>query len=169
MPDIEMVRHGGILVPLNPEGAQIIAALDENKPIKCKVRNPRETRRDILNRLSHAIYNEAARLMGDTSPEDEKAYCKYHYGIPILIHDPEDGEECEDYYRRLLSGLSYEDRIARMHETHRFYVPVTSLFTDQQMHRYVTRCIRHYAEDCGIVILTPKEKQWLSDPEMQRG
>lgn len=168
MPDIEMVRHGGVLVPLNPEGAQVIAALDERKPIRCKVRNPRETRRDILNRLSHAIYSEAARLVGDTEPEDEKAFCKLTFGIPILIHDPDDGAECMDYFSRLLSGVPYEQRIARMHDGHRFYIPVTSLFNDAQMHRFIKRCLRHYAEDCGVVILTPRERQWLEDPQMQR-
>jgi len=166
MAEILLRRQGGMLFPVDESGRKFVRGLEG--VAKLKVVKPRETRRDILNRLSHAIYNEAARQLGDTEPEDEKALCKYRYGIPILIRDPDDGLECEDYYRRLLTGLPYEERIARMHDTHRFYVPVTSLFDDHQMHSYIQRCIRHYAEDRGVVILTPRERQWLNDPEMQK-
>ena len=168
MVDIYMVRHGGCLVPAEPQGAEVLAGLDDQKPIKCNVRNPKEKRRDILNRLSHAIYREAAKQIQHGDESSEKAFCKYHYGIPILIHDPDDGEECRDYYERLFRGVPYEERIARMYESHKFYTPVTSLMDDGQLLRYVRRCVQHYAEDHGVIILTPKERQWLEDPEMQR-
>lgn len=164
MAEILLQRRGGLLYPVDDAGRKFVRGLDG--VAKLKVVKPRETRRDLLNRYSHAIYNEAAKLTGST-PEDEKAFCKYTYGIPILIHDPDDGAECADYYGRLLSGVPYEQRIARMHEGHRFYIPVTSLFNDFQMHRYIQRCLRHYAEDHGVVILTPRERQWLEDPQMQ--
>lgn len=165
--EILLKRIGDMLCPVDEAGKAFVRGLEG--VAKIKIVRPRETRLDILNRLSHAIYNEAAKQIDGTEADDEKAFCKYTYGIPILIHDPEDGAECADYYRRLFDGVDYEQRIARMYESHRFYVPVTSLMTDEQLIRYVKRCVRHYAEDHGVPILTPREKQWLNDPEFQRG
>lgn len=166
MAELIFQKRGGMLFPLEEEGRAFVRGLDA--VAKLKVARPREKRRDILNRLSHAIYREAVKLIGHGTEEDEKAFCKLHIGIPILIHDPEDGEECMDYYRRLLEGIPYEDRLERMKENHRFYIPVTSIMDDRQLLQYVKQCVHHYGANHGVVILTPKEKQWLHDPEMQR-
>lgn len=168
MVDIYLERHGGALVPVDARGVEVIQALAAGKPVKANVRNPREKRRDILNRLSHAIYREAANQLQQGDETEEKALCKYLIGIPILVNDPDDGDECRDYYERLLAGVPHEERIERMKESHRFYIPVTSIMSDGQIHRYIQRCIHHYAMNHGIAILTPRERQWLNDPEMQR-
>lgn len=165
MAEILLQRRGGMLFPVDDQGRKFVRGLDGVARIK--VVKPREARRDVLNRLSHAIYNEAAKIKGDSYPDDEKAYCKLTHGIPTLIHDPEEGEEYMDWYRRLLSGIPYEERLERMKETHRFYTPVTSLMTDEQISRYIKRCVFEYSRQ-GVVILTPKERAFLDCPEAQR-
>ena len=163
MAEITLIKSAGMLVP-NKASQDYVDGLPTGEPIAFTHKTKRKTRRNILNSLSHCIYADAAKQRGDTRAVDEKAEMKYQFGISVLTHDPEDGDECRDYYRRLLSGLKYEERIARMHEGHKFYAPVTSLMTDEQMSEYLTRILQHYAEQ-GIVILTPKERQWIEYPE----
>lgn len=165
MAEVTLRKVGGMLFPVDDAGRKFVRGL--NGTAKMKVVKPKETRRDILNRLSHAIYNEAAKQLGDQHPDEVKAFCKYTYGIPTLCHDPVEGEEYMDWYRRLLEGVPYEERIARMHESHKFCVPVTRLMDDFQISRYIKRCVYHFSQQ-GIVILTPKERQWLDDPQMQQ-
>ena len=164
MTDITVRKSNGTLYPVGGKAVEYFDGLPDGETITITHKNKHKTRRNVLNGFSHAIYAEAAKALGDISSQEAKAQCKYHFGIPILTHDPEDGVECMDYYKRLLTGVSYEHRIARMQENHKFYIPVTSLMTDEQTSEYLTRILQHYAEQ-GIVILTPKEKEYLRYPE----
>ena len=168
MADVTLIKTGGLLYGADDYSKAYIRKQPLGARLTLKVVNKKEKRRDVLNRLSHAIYNEAAKMKGDSYPEDEKAFMKYHHGIPVLRADPSDGEECSDYYRRLMSGVPYEQRIERMKETHKFYIPVTSLMNDSQMSEYIKRMLRSYAQDHGLIILTPKERASLEYPEAQQ-
>jgi uncharacterized protein YbaR (Trm112 family) len=162
MADLVLLKAGGMLYGADEASKAYISRSDPGIPLKLKVSQSRKTRKDVLNRLSHLMYSQAAKAKTST-PEDEKAFCKYRFGIPVLISpDYEDWEETRDYYERLLRGFSYEDRIARMHEGHRFYVPVTSLMSDDQIHDYINRCVNHYALHEGIAVLLPKEHEELA-------
>ena len=123
MADVTVIKNGGLLFGADDYSKAYIAKQPSGCILQMKVVNKKLKRRDILNRLSHAIYSEAAKQKGDGYADDEKAYCKYHHGIPVLIHDQDDGEECQDYYKRLLNGVPYEQRIERMKASHRFYIP----------------------------------------------
>lgn len=162
MADLTLLKAGGMLYGADKASKAYIARSDPGVLLKLKVSQPRKTRKDVLNRLSHLMYHQASKAKSSPA-EDEKAYCKYHFGIKVLIcPDYDDWEETKDYYERLLSGLSYEERIARMHEGHRFYVPVTSLMSDDQIHDYINRCVNHYALSEGIAVLTPKDYEDLA-------
>ena len=164
MPEVTLTKSGGMLFGADDYSRSYIKKQPQGVLMKLKLVTPKQTRRALLNRFSHAIYREAANLKKEGFETDEKAYCKYHHGIPVLCADPDDGEECVDYYTRLFKGFSYEDRIARMHENHKFYIPVTSLMTDAQMSMYLTRILQDYARQ-GYAILAPKEREWISYPE----
>ena len=167
MVDVVLIKTGGLLYGADDHSKAYVRKQPIGSRLTLKIVNKKEKRRDILNRLSHAIYNQAALMKGDSFPDDEKAYMKYHHGLVVLMDDPNDGAECLDYYKRLMSGVPYEQRIERMKETHKFYIPVTSLMTDSQMSKYVRRILMDYASR-GYVILTPKEKQWIEDPQLQK-
>ena len=167
MADVVLTKTGGMLFGADQYSRDYIKKQPGGAMLKLKVSKPKEIRRAILNRFSHAIYREASKLKGEGFESDEKAECKLRHGIPILITDPEDGSECEDYYRRLMTGLSYEERLARMYEDHKFYIPVTSIMNDRQMSKYLERILMDYGRQ-GCVILTPKEREMISYPEAQR-
>lgn len=167
MAEVVLTKSGGMLYGVDQYSRAYIKKQPSGAILKLKVSNPKKTRRSLLNRYSHAIYREAAKLKQEGFELDEKAECKLRHGIPILINDPEDGAECEDYYRRLMTGLNYEERLARMYEGHKFYIPVTSLMTDDQMSKYLERILRDYARQ-GYSILTPKEREFINYPEAQQ-
>jgi len=167
MAEVVLTKTGGMLFGADDYSREYIKKQPSGALLKLKVSRPKETRRAILNRYSHAIYREAAKLKQEGFESDEKAECKLRHGIPILINDPEDGEECEDYYRRLMTGLDYEERLARMYESHKFYIPVTSIMTDPQMSKYLDRILKDYARQ-GYSILTPKERKFINYPEAQQ-
>ncbi len=182
MVDIYMARAGGFLAPIDSQGEEAIAGLDTSKPIKCKLRQPKEKRRDVLNRYSHCIYRDASRLIGENTEAGEKAKCKVDIGIAVLTtpmweSEADRGEaiaeaqEYADWYHRLLDGRSYEQCLKLMEYPvgHPFHIPVTSNMNDMKMLVYIKRCLTHYGQNYGIIILSPRERAWLNDPQMQRG
>lgn len=157
---LSLVKHGGMLFGADEKSKQYIKRCKRGELLNLNVTSPRKTRRNELNRLSHLMYNQAAAEKG-TEPADEKAYCKYHFGIPTLINPKwDDWEITQEYYQCLLERFSYEQRIERMYEG-KFYVPVTSLMTDDQIHDYINRCVRHYGLTEGISVLLPPEIEQL--------
>ena len=176
MAEVVLLKTGGMLFGADDYSREYIKKQPIGSLLKMKVSKPKETRRAILNRYSHAIYREAVKLKQEGFESDEKAYCKYHHGIVVLINDPEEGEVYKDFYERMLKGKPYHARIACMHETspHRdeegniiAYTPVTSLMDDKQMSRYLDRILKDYARQ-GHCILTPKEREFINYPEAQR-
>ena len=158
MAKVMLIKSGGFLFGADAHSKEYIRKQPSGSHLELKVTRKHETRRDILNRLSHAIYNQAAKMIDGSEPDDEKAIAKLRHGIPILIHDPLDGVETQEYYRRMLQGVPYEERIDRMRENHRFYIPVTSIMRDDQMSKYIDRMIMDYAQR-GVIITTNKDKE----------
>ena len=167
MADLVLVKTGGMLYGADDYSKAYVRKQPIGSRLTLNVVNKKQKRRDILNRLSHAIYHEAAKMKGDCEPDDEKAEMKYRFGVPVLIHDPVGGEIYKDFYRRMLDGLTYEQRVDRMRASSKIQVPVTSQMTDPQISKYLDRILRFYAEQ-GFVILTPKQKQFIQYPEAQQ-
>ena len=167
MTDLLLFKVGGCLFGADAYSKSYIKKLKIGIH-RYKISAKRETRSDHLNRHSHAIYNEGAKQKQEGYSDDEKAFFKHQIGIPLLCEDPEDGEEYRSYYYdRLFSGLDYEEQIARMRRSHKFYIPVTSLMTDEQMTTYIKRVLDNYAMQ-GIVIISPRDRQTLLYPEAQQ-
>jgi len=165
--NVTLIKIGGLLYGADDYSKAYIRKQASGAQLTLKLVNKKQTRRDILNRLSHAIYNQAAKMIEGSEPDDEKSYMKLRHGIPVLINDPLDGIETEDYYRRILEGVPYEERIERMRENHRFYIPVTSIMRDDQISKYIDRMIRDYASR-GIIIKTKQMQELAEYDRFQR-
>jgi hypothetical protein len=102
-----------------------------------------------INSLSHTWYCQISRELREGSPLQVKAFCKLHYGVPIMR------VECavfrEAYDTRIKSGFTYEQKLILMES-----FPVTSLMTNPQIKQYLDAVQAGYA---GRVLLEyPKEE-----------
>lgn len=158
MPEIYLRRDGDTLIPVGKETWGFLVDVNPGEILKLKTVEPRSTRRNSLNKLSHLMYAQAAQQL-HTFQEDQKAFLKLNIGIPVLT-DPryDDWEETMGYYSQILGGLDYTTKLARMYERHRFYLRVTSLMTDDQMFHYINDCVKYYARDENIIVL-PDDRQ----------
>lgn len=116
--------------------------LVQNGTVEIQMRNREESRRDSQNRLKHHWCKEVSlQSNNQDSPEDVRAFCKYRFGIPILIRN----QEYKDKIQAVFSSLTYEQRIAVMLPP--IEMPVTRLFTVKEFDEYLTNIERYYAQN----------------------
>lgn len=111
--------------------------------VKGKKRSPEQ------NRLQRLWCREASEQLGDETPEEKRAYCKLHFGVPILRN--EDEEFCAAY-DRIIRPHSYEDKLAMMAIPLDF--PVTRLMKMGQKSRYLNDMYTHFQEQ-GVQLTEP--------------
>ena len=87
---------------------------------------------------------------GDMRAEEYRAYCKLHFGIPILRAENE--AFCESY-DRLIRHLDYEVKIEYMKAPLDF--PVTRLMTTKQKTQYLDNIYNFYLSN-GFILTVPK-------------
>ena len=102
------------------------------------------------NRLQRQWINEITEQLGEYSAEDYRAFCKLHFGVPILR--AESDEFCESY-DRLIRPMSYEDKLGIMRLPLDF--PVTRLMTTKQKTQYLDEIYRHFTEH-GVLLTRPE-------------
>lgn len=103
------------------------------------------------NRLQRLWLNEAAEQLADETAEEKRAYCKLHFGVPILRAESE--EFCAAYDRHI-RPLSYETKLAFMSVPLDW--PVTRLMTTKQTHDYLEQMRAHF-EWQGVRLSIPDE------------
>lgn len=91
------------------------------------------------NKHSHVWYEQVAQELREDTAGGVKAFCKLHFGVPILI--AEDAEFRELYNSKIKMNFSYEQKLIIM-ETCDF--PVTRLMSKDQTHRYEARIQEHF-------------------------
>lgn len=101
------------------------------------------------NALLHLWVQEASEQLGDESPEDKRAYCKLHFGVPILRNENEIFREA---YDRVVRPLPYEQKLAIMRVP--LDMPVTRLMTTGQKKRCLDD-IWHHFTDLGVRLTDP--------------
>ena len=84
------------------------------------------------NSLSHAWYEQISRELGEDSPEGVKAFCKLHYGVPILRAE---NDHFREAYDETIRPMEYEKKVKIMGEP--MNLPVTSLMSKKQLNRYL--------------------------------
>lgn len=91
------------------------------------------------NALSHVWYHEASEQLQEYTTEEERAYCKLHFGIPILRNDD---EVFREKYDRIVRPLSYEQKLEIMAVPIDF--PVTRLMKKKQMREYLDQVEQYF-------------------------
>ena len=132
VPDaVESVRH---------KIGQELAGLDDSKDWLVTVEPLKERRSRQQNRYQHLWHNEAAKQLRDETAEDKRAFCKLHFGVPILRAE---SDEFRQQYDRLIKPMPYPQKLELMKEPIDF--PVTRLMTVEQKTRYLELIQHHYA------------------------
>lgn len=101
------------------------------------------------NRLQRLWQKEVAEQLGDRSPEDVRAYCKLHFGVPIRRAASEAFAEA---YDRDIRPLPYELKLRLMATPHDY--PVTRDMTAKQHTDYLDAMHAHFTGE-GIVLTDP--------------
>lgn len=95
------------------------------------------------NNHSHAWYEQLARELTDDDAIGWKAYCKLHFGVPILRSEEEDFRAM---YDKVIRPRTYEEKRELMR-----WLPVTSLMTKAQLKNYETAMQEHFAKQ-GVIL-----------------
>ena len=107
------------------------------------------SRSDMQNNTEFMWYKEIALAKGDENPTDIRAYCKLHFGVPILR---EDNEEFRIAYDKAVKPLTYDKKLLVMVEPLDF--PVTRIMTTDQMQRYMD-CIQEFGYSVNAELTIP--------------
>ena len=103
------------------------------------------------NRLQRLWLQEAAEQLGEDTPEGYRAYCKAHFGLPILIGEVEGYKE---KYDEIIRPLSYEQKLQLMAVPLDY--PVTRLMTSGQKKRYLDDMYT-YLTSLGVILTEPDD------------
>ena len=110
-----------------------------------------KNRTEEQNRLQRLWLTEASEQLGQ-SVEELRAYCKLHFGVPILRNEDEDFRTA---YDRVIRPHSYEDKLCMMAVPLDF--PVTRLMKTGQKKRYLDDIYVHFT-GLGVKLTEPEEQ-----------
>ena len=101
------------------------------------------------NGLAFRWYKERGKYRGETI-EQERAFCKLHYGVPILRAE---SETFRRSYDAILKPLEYHDKLQAVED---FDLPVTRLMTTKQFGDYLDAVDRESAK-LGLLLSKPDD------------
>lgn len=116
---------------------KLLGQLTFDLPVQVIMKKAESDRSLSQNDLQHAWFREAQR-QGDMKAWEYRAFCKLHFGVPILRRD---SKAYADKYDQFVKPLPYETKLAYMVEP--FDFPVTKLFTVVQMREYLDSVKEH--------------------------
>lgn len=127
-------------IKTDQDKAQLIAFIqNQTKPITVTIEQGIIGKRSLdQNKLQRLWINELAE-QGDMTAEEYRAYCKLHFGVPILRSENE--RFCQLYDKKV-KWQSYADKLEFMAEP--FDFPVTRLMTTKQHKQYLDAIYVHY-------------------------
>ena len=119
---------------------RICSEIDEfNGDLEVVVGAAKNSRSLQQNNLQYTWHLEASQ-QGDCTASEYRAYCKAHFGIPILF---ESNPDFRDKFKIITSGMTYEQKMLMM--TPPIDFPVTSLMTVKQHSQYLDKVYVFYA------------------------
>ena len=128
----------------------MLASLLRARKLPCTVTVVHGRKRSTAqNRLNRLWMNEAAQQLGEYDAEGYRAFCKLHFGVPILRNE---NEAFREQYDAVVKPLSYEQKIEIMKEP--IDLPITRLMTSGQEKRYLDDVWRHFT-DLGVKLTEP--------------
>lgn len=107
-------------------------------PLQMVLKPGSEPRTIQQNRLQFQWFNDAEQ-QGDDTAKGYRAYCKLHFGVPILrAHD----EEFRAVYDAIIKPAPYEHKLMMMMEP--IDLPVTSRMKIKQFTQYLDAVWNHF-------------------------
>jgi hypothetical protein len=140
--------------------ATILGNLPE-KPVHEVVIKVHKRKRSVAQNMRQRRWlSEAAEQLGDTTPEEQRGYCKLHFGVPILRNALP--EECikaalgfKETYDKHVRPLPYETKMACMMIPIDF--PITRIMTTKQKAQYLEQ-IAIYFSGLGCKLTEPNRE-----------
>lgn len=111
------------------------------------------SRTDRQNRLMHRWFDDVSKQLGDMTREEVRAYCKLHFGVPILRAE---NEAFKLAYDGVMLHLPYEAKLAFMQH---MQLPVTSLMTVKQQTAMLDEMAKHWSAQ-GVRLTDPAALQY---------
>lgn len=102
------------------------------------------------NRLQRKWLQEA-EIQGDMRAEEYRAYCKLHFGVPILRNSD---DEFREKYDKVVKPYSYEEKLKFMAEP--FDFPVTRIMNTSEKTQYLNQMWQFFVGECGFVLTDPE-------------
>lgn len=117
----------------------------------------REKRSTDQNRLQRLWVNEAEQ-QGDMTAEEYRAYCKLHFGVPMLRNENDTFAELYDSkIRDRVPPYSYEQKLEFMAIP--WDMHVTRLMTIKQHDKYLNMMHDHFTS-LGMILTIPNDIDW---------
>ena len=131
--EIDMVLHSN---EDKDDLLKLLGQLSFDLPVKVIIKKADKDRSTRQNNLQQVWFREAQR-QGDMKAWEYRAYCKLHFGVPIMRRNSKAyGEQYDKHVR----PLPYETKLVYMTT---FDFPVTRLFTIGQMSEYLDLVREH--------------------------
>lgn len=116
-----------------------------------------EKRSNDQNRLQRLWINEAEQ-QGDMTAEEYRAYCKLHFGVPMLRNENDTFAELYDSkIRDRVPPYSYEQKLEFMAIP--WDMHVTRLMTIKQHDKYLNMMHDHFTS-LGMILTIPNDIDW---------
>lgn len=119
---------------------KMLSEIDLEYPVDVQIKRAKKDRTLQQNRMMWQWWRDAER-QGDMKSWEYRAYCKLHFGIPILRRD---SEKFKAVYDSNVKPYSYEEKLAFMVEPWDF--EVTSLMSVKQHSEFLEMVERHLRE-----------------------
>lgn len=110
-----------------------------NRELPVTVSIAKGARRSNKQNKTLRLWMGELEAQGDMTAEQYRAYCKLHFGVPILR---EAHAEFQEQYDRIVKPLPYESKLALMMEPIDF--PVTRLMTTAQEKQMLDEIYVHF-------------------------
>jgi hypothetical protein len=128
----------------------LLQGMELEYPIDVLIKRATKDRTSAQNNTQHQWYRDA-EAQGDMKAWEYKAFCKLHFGVPILRRD---SLAYRQKYDKIVKGLPYEHKLLLMAEPAPY--PVTSAMNVAQKSAFLEEVQKHFTE-LGFVLTDPKE------------
>lgn len=145
--EIRMILHGS---EDKKNLLNMLQNVDLEYPIDVLIKKASKSRSLAQNRTQWQWFRDA-EAQGDQKSWEYRAYCKLHFGVPILRRD---SPEYREKYDRIIRPMPYEQKLELMVEP--FDFPVTSAMNIAQHGAFLDEVKRHL-EGLGFKLTDPQE------------
>tara|TARA_R110002126_G_scaffold160178_1_gene307729 strand:- start:2129 stop:2602 length:474 start_codon:yes stop_codon:yes gene_type:complete len=119
---------------------KMLGTIEFDFPIDVQIQKARKERTFLQNRTAWQYWRDA-EAQGDMKAWEYRAYCKLHFGVPILRRD---SYEYKELYDLKVKPYNYEQKLSFMMEP--FDFPVTRAMNVRQHSEFLDRTARHLQE-----------------------